>query len=72
MVHAGAMADRRLRNRPAPGGIFRFVMRSPEGKEYPNAGCYLEVIENEKLVWTAALGPATARKTRLGSRFSPR
>jgi len=40
-----------------PGGIFRFVMRSPEGKEYPNAGCYLEVIENEKLVWTAALGP---------------
>jgi uncharacterized protein YndB with AHSA1/START domain len=40
-----------------PGGIFRFVMRSPDGKEFPNAGCYLEVIENEKLVWTAALAP---------------
>ncbi|MFL5268479.1 MAG: SRPBCC family protein [Stellaceae bacterium] len=38
-----------------PGGIFRFVMRSPEGQEFPNEGCYLEVIENEKLVWTGAL-----------------
>src|SRR5579864_5661353 len=40
-----------------PGGIFRTVMRSPEGQEFPNIGCYLEVIENEKLVWTAALKP---------------
>ena len=40
-----------------PGGIFRTVMRSPEGEEFPNTGCYLEVIENEKLVWTAALKP---------------
>jgi uncharacterized protein YndB with AHSA1/START domain len=40
-----------------PGGIFRTVMRSPEGQEFPNLGCYLEVIENAKLVWTAALKP---------------
>ncbi|MPZ20765.1 MAG: polyketide cyclase [Luteitalea sp.] len=40
-----------------PGGIFRTVMRSPEGQQYPHVGCYLEVIENEKLVWTVALGP---------------
>ena len=40
-----------------PGGIFRTVMRSPEGKEFPNVGCYLEVIRNEKLVWTTALAP---------------
>jgi uncharacterized protein YndB with AHSA1/START domain len=40
-----------------PGGIFRFVMRSPEGEEFPHLGCYLEVIENERLVWTVALGP---------------
>lgn len=40
-----------------PGGIFRFVMRSPEGEEFPNVGCYLEVVENKKLVWTVALGP---------------
>ena len=40
-----------------PGGIFRFVMRSPEGKDHPNVGCYLEVIENERLIWTSVLGP---------------
>jgi len=40
-----------------PGGIFRTVMRSPEGEEFPNAGCYLEVIEGERLVWTDALEP---------------
>jgi uncharacterized protein YndB with AHSA1/START domain len=40
-----------------PGGIFRTVMRSPEGQEFPSAGCYLEVVPNERLVWTSALGP---------------
>jgi uncharacterized protein YndB with AHSA1/START domain len=40
-----------------PGGIFRTVMRSPDGEEFPHVGCYLEVIENEKLVWTVALAP---------------
>ena len=40
-----------------PGGIFRTVMRSPDGQDFANAGCYLEIIENEKLVWTAALKP---------------
>lgn len=41
-----------------PGGIFRTTMRSPEGKEFPNAGgCYLEVVKHERLVWTDALGP---------------
>jgi uncharacterized protein YndB with AHSA1/START domain len=40
-----------------PGGIFRTVMRSPEGREFPHVGCYLEVVENQKLVWTVALAP---------------
>jgi uncharacterized protein YndB with AHSA1/START domain len=40
-----------------PGGMFRTVMRSPEGQEFPNLGCYLEIIPNEKLVWTNALEP---------------
>ncbi|HEU4534049.1 MAG TPA: SRPBCC family protein, partial [Polyangiaceae bacterium] len=40
-----------------PGGIFRTVMRSPEGRDSPNLGCYLEIVENEKLVWTTALAP---------------
>lgn len=40
-----------------PGGIFRTVMRSPEGQTYPNIGCYLEIVENERLIWTNALAP---------------
>jgi uncharacterized protein YndB with AHSA1/START domain len=40
-----------------PGGIFRTVMRSPEGQDFPNVGCYLEIVPNQKLVWTSALGP---------------
>ena len=40
-----------------PGGIFRALMRSPDGQEYPCRGCYLEIVENEKLVWTDALDP---------------
>jgi uncharacterized protein YndB with AHSA1/START domain len=40
-----------------PGGIFRTVMRSPEGVESENLGCYLEIVENKKLVWSDTLGP---------------
>lgn len=40
-----------------PGGIFRTIMKSPEGQEFPNLGCYLEVIENRRLTWTDALLP---------------
>jgi uncharacterized protein YndB with AHSA1/START domain len=40
-----------------PGGIFRTVMRSPEGQDFPNLGCYLEVVKNQRLVWTLLLEP---------------
>ena len=40
-----------------PGGAFRTTMRSPDGQEFPSAGCYLEIVPNEKLVWTSALEP---------------
>lgn len=40
-----------------PGGIFRTVMRSPEGQDFPHVGCFLEIIENAKIVWTSALEP---------------
>ena len=40
-----------------PGGVFRTVMRSPEGQDHPNVGCYLEVVENRRLVWTTGLLP---------------
>jgi uncharacterized protein YndB with AHSA1/START domain len=32
-------------------------MESPEGQQFPNTGCYLEVVPNRKLVWTGALQP---------------
>ena len=40
-----------------PGGLFRTVMQSPEGKQFPGDGCYLEVVKNERLTWTNALLP---------------
>lgn len=38
-----------------PGGLFRTKMQGPEGEEHAGDGCYLEVIKNERLVWTDAL-----------------
>ncbi|MGH9272733.1 MAG: SRPBCC family protein, partial [Ilumatobacteraceae bacterium] len=46
-----------------PGGAFRTVMRSPDGDEMESAGCYLEVIPNERLVWTSALAPGYRPQT---------
>lgn len=40
-----------------PGGIFRTVMQSPEGQLFPNIGCILETIPNERFTWTSALLP---------------
>ena len=38
-----------------PGGEFYSVMQSPEGQEFPSAGCYLEVVPGQRLVFTDAL-----------------
>ncbi len=40
-----------------PGGKFRTVMRSPEGDEFDGTGCFLDVVDGERLAWTSALGP---------------
>ena len=40
-----------------PGGRFYTVMESPEGQRFPNVGSYLEVLPNERLIWTNALLP---------------
>ncbi len=40
-----------------PGGMFHTVMQSPEGQNFPNAGCYLEVTPNRRLIWTNAMAP---------------
>ena len=41
-----------------PGGANLIVMRDPEGNDHPNRGVYLEVVENEKLVFTDAFTAA--------------
>jgi len=37
-----------------PGGANLIVMRGPDGNEFPNRGVYLEVVKNERLVFTDA------------------
>lgn len=37
-----------------PGGSSCVVMKGPEGQEMPNRGVYLEVVKNERLVFTDA------------------
>jgi len=37
-----------------PGGVFRTVMRAPDGTEYPTQGVFLEVVEAERIVFTDA------------------
>ncbi|MEO8096249.1 MAG: SRPBCC family protein [Acidobacteriota bacterium] len=37
-----------------PGGANLIVMRDPQGNDMPNRGVYLEVVKNERLVFTDA------------------
>ena len=37
-----------------PGGVSDIVMRSPEGQDFPSRGVYLDVVKNERLVFTDA------------------
>lgn len=39
-----------------PGGAFYTRMTGPDGFEEAGTGCFLEVVEGERLVWTSALG----------------
>lgn len=40
-----------------PGGVFRTVMRAPDGSEYPTKGVFLEVTPPARIVFTNAFGP---------------
>jgi uncharacterized protein YndB with AHSA1/START domain len=40
------------------GGSSYVVMRDPDGNDYPNPGLFLEVVANEKLVFTDAFTSA--------------
>lgn len=37
-----------------PGGANLIVMADPEGNEFPNRGVYLEIVPNERIVFTDA------------------
>lgn len=43
-----------------PGGLFRTIMRTPDGTEFSTRGIFLEVVENERIVFTDAYGPGWA------------
>ncbi len=42
------------------GGASNITMQSPDGQEFPNRGVYLEVVPNERLVFTDAFVSAWA------------
>ena len=39
------------------GGLFRTVMRAPDGTEYPNQGVFLDIQAPSRIVFTDAFGP---------------
>jgi uncharacterized protein YndB with AHSA1/START domain len=40
-----------------PGGMFSIDIATGAGQEFPNLGCFVEVIPMERLVWTSMLFP---------------
>jgi uncharacterized protein YndB with AHSA1/START domain len=40
-----------------PGGIFSIDIATADGKDFPNLGCFVEVVPLERLVWTSMLFP---------------
>ncbi len=40
-----------------PGGIFQTTMKGPDGPGFTNTGCFLQVVDQELLVWTGVMGP---------------
>jgi uncharacterized protein YndB with AHSA1/START domain len=40
-----------------PGGIFSIDIANEDGEDFPNVGCFLDVVPMERLVWTSMLFP---------------
>lgn len=40
-----------------PGGIFSVDIATADGQEFPNLGCFLDVVPEQRLVWTSMLFP---------------
>ncbi len=53
-----------------PGGVFYTRMTGPDGFDARGTGCFLEVVEGERIVWTSALGPGY-RPQDLGPQTDP-
>ncbi len=51
----GSVANCELEVRP--GGIFSIDIATGDGQEFPNLGCFLEVVPMERLSWTSMLFP---------------
>jgi uncharacterized protein YndB with AHSA1/START domain len=46
-----------------PGGIFHTHMTGPGCFDFSGAGCFLEVVEGQRVIWTSALGRASGPTT---------
>ncbi len=51
------------------GGIFATTMLGPDGAGFDNAGCYLEIVPNRRLIWTGALAPGFRPRSGAGFPF---
>jgi uncharacterized protein YndB with AHSA1/START domain len=51
----GSVSDCELDVRP--GGAFSIDITTADGQEFPNLGCFVEVVPMERLVWTSMLFP---------------
>ncbi len=40
-----------------PGGIFSIDIAVGDGQPFPNVGCFLEAVPQERLIWTSMLFP---------------
>jgi uncharacterized protein YndB with AHSA1/START domain len=41
-----------------PGGVWRFVMHGPDGRDYPNKSVYVEIVKPHRIVYDHVSGPA--------------
>jgi uncharacterized protein YndB with AHSA1/START domain len=48
-----------------PGGVFRFVMRAPDGWEHPFEGAFREIVAPERIVFTGSIEEGNAVVTTL-------
>jgi uncharacterized protein YndB with AHSA1/START domain len=46
-----------------PGGVFRFVMHSPDGTDYPFEGAFREIVPPERIVFAGTIHEGNATVT---------